>query len=161
MAKKKAKREDDEFTLRRVVYVGRRLDRDGKISDHFEIASVEGYPDDLTGRELSYTVGRNRPSFVIGQLYDVPLTEDFTVRLHDAEPTDYFADSDDIEKWSALDAAARHAKHVAGTRKRLEKEHRERWLEGMTNLRFAYASMSVAERRAMRQLVLEWLEERP
>jgi hypothetical protein len=150
-----------KFTKRRVAYRGQRFDGK-KLSHSFEIVHIEGghKPED-TGRECSYPVKRGSPTFIIGQLYDVPMNLSYTAKLHDAEQTDFFVDAEQIEQWSARDAASRHAKHVAGTRNRLIKDRREAWLEGMLSLRIEYCQMSFAERRAMRQLVLEWLEERP
>jgi hypothetical protein len=153
----KAENDADGFKPRRLVYAGQRHEK-GKIWHLFLGTSVEGSP---KNKEMySYKVKGNANAFIIGLLYDVPMNDDDAARLINAEPTDYHATEQEIAGWSIQDTAARTSKHMHGTHNRLIKERREAWKEGMRSLRYEYKNMSAQERRAMRVLVIEWLEER-
>lgn len=149
----------DKKPTRALVYCGRRF-WDEKAHDIF----AEWLPDTKTdsdgdvGPEHSYEVKKKRREFAIGTVYIGVCDEEFSCDFSTFEPTGDTSTGFQITGWSARDTAARRAKYVHGTRKRLTIDMRASWLDAMEPLRWQYRKMTLMEQRAMRQLVLEWLE---
>jgi hypothetical protein len=136
-----------------LAYMGQRL-HNNKLADYFVS------PDDLDGDPSAFQVGRKARHLVIGWVYTIPVTHDGLFTLSDAKAVEGL----DVEElvsqgWSAADNAARRAKGNESARDKLIKTHRDAWREGMSALRDEYRYMTNPQRRAMRQLVIEWLEE--
>lgn len=145
-----------KFSTRDVVYIGRRCANDGDISDVFHLL-IENSVDHALGDQLSYRV-RARRQFAIGYAYKMEISDDLTAKLGSAEMVTTHFSPKVIAEWSAADAAARRAKADFLATKKLQTNQRDRWREAMEPLRSQYRRMTRVERRAMRVLVVEWLE---
>ena len=136
---------------RHVWYAGRRMNDRGKFLDLFVTADDEA-------KELHYSAKR-RCDWCIGNRYSVLLSDSGTLDFGSFEVEKAGKASDElIDAWSVQDASARRAKQNEGARKRLERERREQWMEALEPLRRQYRAMSFSQRRAMRQLIIEWLK---
>ncbi len=136
----------------RLFYMGRRYN--GK-----NLVDVFIREDDLPdGETLNYRAAR-RCRWTIGAMYQGNLNPKNTL---DFSTLEYIENEeiDDVRviEWSAEDAAARRAKQNESARERVSKEHRQAWLTKLEPLRVQYRRMTIPERRALRQLLIEWLE---
>ena len=144
----------DKEAARAMVYCGRRFE-DGTVREVF----AEWLPDDpQVGDEHAYSGVKKMPRFAIGEVYVGACDENFRVDFSTFEATGDTASDFQIAGWSARDTAARRAKYVHASRRKLQGARRKHWMDTLDPLRREYRLMSLMEQRAMRQLVLEWLE---
>lgn len=140
------------MTKRLIAYCGKRRYSSGKMLDAYVL--MDGPMEDL----LFYTASR-RARFVIGQIYEGKVSVDHTTDFSSFEATADIIESSLLAKWSAEDAVARRTHQNESARKKLQKEHRQSWKEVLEPLRGQYRRMSLSQRRAMQQLIVEWLNE--
>jgi hypothetical protein len=144
----------DKMTIKKIAYCGRRLGKGSVMFDAFVLI-------DESDDALLYYKAARVCRFIIGQIYNGKITEDHTIRFDSLEAIpDELAFPGRITEWSADDAVARRTKINESTRKKLQAEYRAKWLEDLEPLRNQYRRLNAGERRAMRQLVIEWIEAR-
>jgi len=141
----------DKMTNRQIAYCGRRLSHKQQLMDAFAIV---GELDDL----LFYKAARRCP-FVIGQIYNAKISPTHTMDFSSFEEDCDNRVPDGIAiEWSTKDAVSRRAKENESSRTKAQKECRQRWLEVLEPIRMQYRQMSAPKRRALRQLIIEWIE---
>ena len=140
------------FYKHRFAYAGKRLSSSGK-----KVYSAFAVGPNFDGDLKAYSLRRD--TFIIGSIYEGKMTRDGTVDFATFKDTGETVPADLIERWSAQDAASRRAKQTESARTRLQKERRSDWLTRLEPLRREYRQMTFAQRAAIRQLLLEWLDE--
>lgn len=165
MAAKK-KHESEYAPTKRFVYQGRRY-VNGKMFDAFLELTNENTAVQLG--EHRWQVKPKRQAFVIGDVYDGKCTDDGSVWFHTFEQVGPIAlgneshedeglneaFDDDVTAWGLLDTADRLRKVDDATEKRLLKDRREGWRECLAPIRRAYQQGNAAERRAIRNLLVD------
>jgi len=145
----------ERFFNKQIVYVGKRLGGKAsalKLLDAFVMA------DDLDGDAMLYKSGRGRGLYPVGAIINAKLTKSHRIDFSSFEQTDDYVSDELINEWGAEDSVARRTQVNESSRKKMTKENREAWLTALEPLRRQYRNATTPQRRALRQLVLEWLD---
>lgn len=141
-----------KMKMRPIAYCGRRNSAEGTLLDAFLMV-------DEAGSDFLHYKAARRCLFVIGQVYDGKISDDHTIEFSSFKAIDdRMVSTKNIAEWSAADAVARRTKENESARRKMQGEHREKWRERLEPLRWQYREMTAPQRRAMRQLIIEWLE---
>lgn len=138
------------FYKKQIAYAGKRI-QNGRLYASFQFMGREN--------ESLKLYRPKRDPYIIGQIYDCKLSKDDTLDFNSMKATDEYVDEDLILAWSTRDAADRRAQSNESAGKKLQKKRRDYWLERLEPLRREYRTMGYAQRRAIQQLLIEWLNE--
>jgi len=141
----------ERFLNKVVAYIGKRFSHSGKLLSGFVFA------DDLSGDVMLYS-SKRAGLYPIGSLLNAKITKSQRMDFNAFEQTGDVVSDYLVEQWSAEDAVARRAKTNESARARMVKEHRGAWLTVLEPLRRQYWNASAMERRALKQLLIEWLD---
>jgi len=152
-----AKTEGKQEPIVRWYYIGRRIGGDNKAADVF---ITDPDDDDTKFFFKAFSHG-----FAIGKRYDIKNPSKGQYRIGGIIPeiSAGFEELPDslVSEWSALDASTRRAVVDASARSKLIRDQKDTWKQALekAGLRRIYWGMSPTQQRAMRSLVIEWLEE--
>jgi len=144
---------DKKMTPQSIAYCGKRRTLKGKLLDAFALVNDSTDEDDL----LMYKAAR-RCSYVIGAIYTANIDSDGRCDFSSIEIEDETMCADLICAWSTSDATARRAQENESVREKMQTQNRHKWLEALEPLRRQYRNMTIPQRRATKQLLIEWLE---
>lgn len=138
-----------------LIYIGRRISSNGKkLLDAFVRSNDLDTP-------MCYAAQRVC-RWTIGDSYLGLIDKDNSLTLGSLEFKESGSDDPELKEriieWAIQDVAARRAKQNESARSKVQKERRESWMEALEPLRREYRQMSSPQRRAMRQLIIEWLD---
>ena len=140
----------DDVPTRTLAYMGRRRDGD-KLKNVFVALDADGEPDHT--QEHWYKANA-RTDMIIGAIYYAPITDEGTTWFAAWERVGDM-DEETCMRWSLADQAARNEKADRDSRKRLIKERRDLWRECLAPIREHYLQANAAERRAIRNLLVD------
>ncbi len=146
---------NERWFNKQIVYVGKRL---GGKANALKLLDAFVMADDLDGDPMLYKTGRGRGLYPVGAIINAKLTKSQRIDFGSFELSDDYVSDERIEQWGAEDSVARRAQANESSRKKMIKKHREQWLEALEPLRRQYRNATYPQRRALRQLVLEWLD---
>lgn len=155
--KTEAAKQLDAAPVEMYLYAGKRFDGSKQTVAFYKMDGAE-----RAGAQSRWTVDRSVPlrRLIIGHYYEMKC-DDGTAWFHTLKASETFPDPADefsVTKWSAMNQAATTAKQTFDARKRIQRETVNRWRDALAPMRSAYSAMSVAERRAFRELITEMLQ---
>lgn len=138
-----------------LVFVGHRISSKLQLQIVFATVSDPKNEDDY----LYFKKPRGGDRYVIGWTYEIRTPEPGRYGINDGKRVDSPERQPEelVAKWSMLDATARRTRDNESARKAASEKQRDAWLKAMAPLREEYRHMSAAQKRAMRQLIVEWL----
>lgn len=156
------KTDKPELETREVVYLGRRMLRDGKLGDAFALLTEVNAKEPETLERLSSVFKAERTRKTVGGIYamQVIVNDDhINTRTASAQYVRQHPDNEKLIIWRAADTTANTDKRRADMEKRHQKEGG--LAEEMETLKRIYCALPFGDRRAFDIMVLDELRNAP